>query len=354
MATCKRCSKPAYAAESIDADGTYHKSCFKCAECGVRLTAATFATVGGDLFCKRHAVELTLRKPSVTADSLEIATYTQRSRGEGAESGVKVSSVIEVVRATPASATARAVAGAANAVAMLARSPCQRCGKSAFPIESVDVNGKKWHKSCFKCQKCGLSLSLSTFVYANGEVFCRRDALKEGMKADTPLARANVEIGIEIIPRSPRQDISEDARDSEEPSENPEESIAEASESADGVVESTEPTTDVSTEPTTADEPTEPTTADEPTTDDEPKEPQTDDVKDEAIIEQATTMVTVDAEQPVQSGKVDAPPPVEEITKVVKTLNVETGAQKTQQRKVDGGAGGGKKKGKGGRKGGRT
>lgn len=338
MATCKRCSKPAYAAESIDADGTYHTSCFKCAECGVRLTAATFATVGGDLYCKRHAVELTLRKPSVSADALEIATYTQRRTSASAVNNVEADSMSEPVRATPASATARAVSGTANVVAMLARSPCQRCLKSAFPIESVEVNGKKWHKTCFKCQKCGIALSLSTFVYVNGEVFCRRDALKAGTK---PFSREGMEIGIEINLTSPRSNILEDAKKSEEPTMEPEESIVEASESADGVTQLTEPQSD-DREPV------------EPQPDDlKSMEPQTDDVENGATVEHATATLMEPAEPSAPSEEVDAAPPVEEITKVVEALTVETGAQKTQQQELGGDTGGGKKKGKGSRKGGR-
>ena len=44
---CPACEKAAYPAESISIrDHTYHKSCFKCVECAVRLTLTTFKVRG--------------------------------------------------------------------------------------------------------------------------------------------------------------------------------------------------------------------------------------------------------------------------------------------------------------------
>jgi hypothetical protein len=46
-------------------------------------------------------------------------------------------------------------------------SKCPCCGKTAYPAEAVDVDGCKYHKTCFKCVTCGVALSLSTFAPAD-------------------------------------------------------------------------------------------------------------------------------------------------------------------------------------------
>ena len=41
---------------------------------------------------------------------------------------------------------------------------CPGCAKTAYPVEAVEVDGSKWHKTCFKCSDCRVSLSLGTFL----------------------------------------------------------------------------------------------------------------------------------------------------------------------------------------------
>lgn len=62
-------------------------------------------------------------------------------------------------------------------------SKCTCCGKTAYPTEAVDVDGVKYHKTCFKCVTCGVSLTLSTFSTAEGKLYCRRDVPKAVAKA---------------------------------------------------------------------------------------------------------------------------------------------------------------------------
>ena len=92
----------------------------------------------------------------------------------------------------------RASEGTARATAALTRSACERCGKAAYPIESVDVDGKKWHRAgCFKCAKCGTALSLATFVKFDGELYCRRDAPRRAPAFERESSSAGIEIEID-------------------------------------------------------------------------------------------------------------------------------------------------------------
>jgi cysteine/glycine-rich protein len=52
---CPRCAKTVYPMESVDVGESYHKGCFKCFECGVKLSLVSYVKAGDDksLFCKR-------------------------------------------------------------------------------------------------------------------------------------------------------------------------------------------------------------------------------------------------------------------------------------------------------------
>ena len=201
--SCARCKRAAYDAESVDVDaGTrYHAACFKCADCGARCAIATFVKIGEEVYCRRHALERDVRrKPALGADALEIATYANR-RTTTAREWVKMETE-GAATGHGTSATARATGGtAARATAALTRSACERCGKAAYPIESVDVDGKKWHRGgCFKCATCGVALSLTTFVKFDGELYCRRDAPKSARAFERERSSAGIEIEIESAP----------------------------------------------------------------------------------------------------------------------------------------------------------
>ena len=201
--SCARCKRAAFDAESVDVDARtrYHAACFKCADCGARCAIATFVKIGEEVYCRRHALERDVRrKPALGADALEIATYANR-RTTTAREWVKTETE-GAATGRGTSATTRATGGtAARATAALTRSACERCGKAAYPIESVDVDGKKWHRAgCFKCATCGVALSLTTFVKFDGELYCRRDAPKSAPAFERESSSAGIEIEIESAP----------------------------------------------------------------------------------------------------------------------------------------------------------
>eukprot|EP00429_Kryptoperidinium_foliaceum_P001495 CAMPEP_0176022574 /NCGR_PEP_ID=MMETSP0120_2-20121206/10991_1 /TAXON_ID=160619 /ORGANISM="Kryptoperidinium foliaceum, Strain CCMP 1326" /LENGTH=92 /DNA_ID=CAMNT_0017355715 /DNA_START=73 /DNA_END=348 /DNA_ORIENTATION=- len=45
----------------------------------------------------------------------------------------------------------------------LSADKCSACGKTAYLMERLQVEGRIFHKSCFKCQHCGGKLSLGAF-----------------------------------------------------------------------------------------------------------------------------------------------------------------------------------------------
>jgi len=259
--TCARCAKPSYAAESIDVDGArYHRNCFKCAECGTKLSSATFSTVDGTLYCRNHALAKTVRvRPNFGADAMEISTYTARQSARSTDAngaamrtnGDVVKSTATATMSTATATTVEANEASKKVSALLARVRCERCEKSAYPMESVDVDGKRWHKGCFKCFECGTSLSLSTFVTCDGEAYCAKDGLarqrsakkSEAEKTETreenPLSVVNPELLAKSVGESEAVPVDEPPVEDPLSAVNPELLAKSVGESA------SEPTTEV-------------------------------------------------------------------------------------------------------------
>ncbi|PAA88888.1 hypothetical protein BOX15_Mlig003044g1 [Macrostomum lignano] len=52
---CVRCTKSVYAAERMEAGGRiWHKMCFRCKECDMKLNLNNYAQNEGTLYCKTH------------------------------------------------------------------------------------------------------------------------------------------------------------------------------------------------------------------------------------------------------------------------------------------------------------
>eukprot|EP01105_Mastigella_eilhardi_P007291 TRINITY_DN18790_c0_g1_i1.p2 TRINITY_DN18790_c0_g1~~TRINITY_DN18790_c0_g1_i1.p2 ORF type:complete len:143 (+),score=55.01 TRINITY_DN18790_c0_g1_i1:68-496(+) len=51
---------------------------------------------------------------------------------------------------------------------------CAICGKTAYPLESVNAIGKTYHKGCFKCcePSCKLTLTLKNYKGLDGKIYC--------------------------------------------------------------------------------------------------------------------------------------------------------------------------------------
>eukprot|EP01121_Diplochlamys_sp_Union-15-3_P002433 TRINITY_DN1212_c0_g2_i1.p1 TRINITY_DN1212_c0_g2~~TRINITY_DN1212_c0_g2_i1.p1 ORF type:complete len:611 (+),score=152.38 TRINITY_DN1212_c0_g2_i1:93-1925(+) len=52
-------------------------------------------------------------------------------------------------------------------------SKCAVCGKMAYNMEKVSVEGVSFHKSCFKCAECKSTLKLGNFASLKGKYYCK-------------------------------------------------------------------------------------------------------------------------------------------------------------------------------------
>jgi len=57
--------------------------------------------------------------------------------------------------------------------------PCAKCGKVAYPLESLKAGDDTYHKLCFKCGGCGITLNLKTFKKHSNNVWCATCTPKE-------------------------------------------------------------------------------------------------------------------------------------------------------------------------------
>ncbi|KAK8969227.1 Pollen-specific protein SF3 [Platanthera guangdongensis] len=146
---CKACGKTVHFIDLLTADGiSYHKTCFKCSHCRSTLSMCNYSSMDGVLYCKPHFEQLfketgTFTKhfhaPSKSAERLELSR-TQ-------------SKVSQMFRGT--------------------QDKCAVCGKTAYPLEKLDVEGESYHKTCFKCSYGGCTLTPSSYAAMDGILYCK-------------------------------------------------------------------------------------------------------------------------------------------------------------------------------------
>uniref|UniRef100_A0A1I8BD74 LIM and SH3 domain protein F42H10.3 n=1 Tax=Meloidogyne hapla TaxID=6305 RepID=A0A1I8BD74_MELHA len=64
----------------------------------------------------------------------------------------------------------------------------EECGKTVYPIEELKCLDKVWHKGCFKCTACGMTLSMKTYKGYEKKPYCEAHYPKTVPSAviDTP------------------------------------------------------------------------------------------------------------------------------------------------------------------------
>lgn len=50
---------------------------------------------------------------------------------------------------------------------------CQVCGKTVYAMEKLEIEGKAFHKACFKCETCKRSLSAGNYASLQGKFYCK-------------------------------------------------------------------------------------------------------------------------------------------------------------------------------------
>ncbi|CAN9505440.1 unnamed protein product [Ophioblennius macclurei] len=50
--------------------------------------------------------------------------------------------------------------------------PCTRCGRTVYPTEKVNCLDKIWHKGCFSCETCKMTLNMKNYKGFNKLPYC--------------------------------------------------------------------------------------------------------------------------------------------------------------------------------------
>nr|CCH23115.1 LIM and SH3 domain protein 2 [Nematostella vectensis] len=65
---------------------------------------------------------------------------------------------------------------------------CAKCAKTVYPVEKLNCLDKIWHKKCFTCQICNMTLNMKTYKGYNKYPYCNAHypTTKPTTVADTP------------------------------------------------------------------------------------------------------------------------------------------------------------------------
>lgn len=136
----------------MNADGIlYHKSCFKCNHCKGTLKLSNYSSMEGVLYCKPHFDQL----------FKETSSFNKNFQSPAAKAVGKLTP--ELMRSP--SKAASMFSGT--------QEKCATCGKTAYPLEKVTVEGQAYHKSCFRCSHGGCTISPSNYAALEGILYCK-------------------------------------------------------------------------------------------------------------------------------------------------------------------------------------
>ncbi|KAL4225347.1 hypothetical protein ACF0H5_016035 [Mactra antiquata] len=51
---------------------------------------------------------------------------------------------------------------------------CDICQKTVYQAEQQEAGGRYFHKLCFKCSICKMSLKLDNYAQAEGVLYCKK------------------------------------------------------------------------------------------------------------------------------------------------------------------------------------
>uniref|UniRef100_A0A8C4Q5R1 Cysteine and glycine-rich protein 1a n=1 Tax=Eptatretus burgeri TaxID=7764 RepID=A0A8C4Q5R1_EPTBU len=132
--SCGVCNKVVYHAEEVQCEGSYyHRSCFRCMVCRKSLDSTTIATHESEIYCK----------------SCYSRKYGPKGYGFGGGAG--------------------GLSMDAGAHLGITQPQCH----ADCSAKAERHSGAVWHRSCFRCAKCGKGLESTTVTDKEGEIYCK-------------------------------------------------------------------------------------------------------------------------------------------------------------------------------------
>ena len=195
---CVVCAKSVYEIEKLVADErVFHKTCFKCGHCSKTLSLGNYASINEKTYCKPHFKQLFAEKGGNYGEAFGLGdrttagpTKTVDSETKGAAAGAAAAKTFDAAAGATTNPRVGTISSATSSRFGGQRSACPVCDKTAYPMESVEVDGASIHKGCFKCVACGVRLSLTTYVKHGSSLYCRRDVPKQDAKVGLSMTLA--------------------------------------------------------------------------------------------------------------------------------------------------------------------
>jgi len=200
---CTACAKTVYQTErAVVEEKTdkkiYHKQCIRCSTCNKVLTTGQYSSMDGQFWCKPHFKQL-----FATKGNYDEAFGKEKVTSKWDSSATPVSPPTSFIPAdSSASAdkekkvTSEATAAKFKQFREQADSDkCTSCGKTVYLAEKLlveDKNEKRlFHKRCFACADCNLTLDLRSYGSFGGKIYCKNH-LKEQQSSANANTKSNV------------------------------------------------------------------------------------------------------------------------------------------------------------------
>jgi len=164
--TCAVCAKTVFLAEKLVAEEKnvkkiYHKGCFKCASCNVKLDLRNYGSSAGKIYCATHLKEVNAtNRPTGSATTSSSGSFIPEVKDDkSAQKSDTPSHIAEKFKGLGGS------------------EKCKACGKTVYATEKVVhaelTTQSIYHKGCLKCSKCNISLDVTTMKTQSGVMYCK-------------------------------------------------------------------------------------------------------------------------------------------------------------------------------------
>lgn len=177
---CEACKKTVYATEKTvieekEGKKVYHKTCLKCAHCGVIVTLGNYASMQGIVYCKPHFKQLFAQKGNYDEGfGKEKASSKWEPQAVAAPTTfvpVDKDEAHSAKKATPDSVASKFNKGTTTS------EKCSACGKTVYLTERIVVEDKEdkqtFHKTCLRCTHCQVVLTLGNYASMQGVMYCK-------------------------------------------------------------------------------------------------------------------------------------------------------------------------------------
>lgn len=177
---CEACKKTVYATEKTvieekEGKKVYHKTCLKCAHCGVIVTLGNYASMQGIVYCKPHFKQLFAQKGNYDEGfGKEKASSKWEPQAVAAPTTfvpVDKDESHSAKKATPDSVASKFNKGTTTS------EKCSGCGKTVYLTERIVVEDKEdkqtFHKTCLRCSHCQVVLTLGNYASMQGVMYCK-------------------------------------------------------------------------------------------------------------------------------------------------------------------------------------